>query len=369
MAMAQLARRAGLAAARGGGRRAAGRRRAALSLRAARLDQGGTGGRAHGHRGRPRPRGARPRAEHPARGADRAMRGCPAARVQRGGRRLRAGARPAAARGGSRRGPWHGRRGTPGRCRRGDRGPRRGGEPVRREELRRACGRHVRQRGRCEHGLPRSSHSAAASRSGGRGLVRARLPRARLTAVRDREHHLRRRDRAPGAGGHRPGAAPEAPDRASAADSDGGGGGGPRPSALSLRGRQATRRPLAGGRVHGRDRRLCPAGETNALDTGCGGHRTGGHDHRRARLRQPRLSRGHAGAAGSSGGDDRCGRQRDRKRTVAGQRMGGVRQVLHARHQGQRRLRGRVAEAGRDAQARGRSSAATTTSTLSPSST
>ena len=41
----------------------------------------------------------------------------------------------------------------------------------------------------------------------------------------------------------------------------------------------------------------------------------------------------------------------ERRRGLAGERVGGVRQVLHARHQGQRRLRGRVPAAGRAARA------------------
>ena len=49
MAMAQLARRAGLCFARRRRRRPAGRRRAPVPLWAARVDQGGVGGSAHGH--------------------------------------------------------------------------------------------------------------------------------------------------------------------------------------------------------------------------------------------------------------------------------------------------------------------------------
>ena len=74
MAMAQLARRRGLgAAARRGRRRAAGRRGAPLPLRAARVDQGGVGGRADGDRRGPRASGARSRAQHSPGGPDCAL--------------------------------------------------------------------------------------------------------------------------------------------------------------------------------------------------------------------------------------------------------------------------------------------------------
>ena len=195
-------------------------------------------------------------------------------------------------------------------------------------------------------------HPAAPSRSGGGRLVLARLPRARAAAVRDREHHRRRRDRAPGAGGHRAGAAPEATRRAAAADSDGGGGGGSRPSALAVRGRQAPRRPVAGGRPDGRDRRICAAGEANALDAGGRGPRLWRSWSSACSCPTawatawPRWLRRSALDAMTDAADHATG-----DGVVAGQRVGGVRQVLHARHQGQRRLRGRVAEAGRDAQA------------------
>ena len=98
------------------------------------------------------------------------------------------GARGAAARGCARGGAGHGGHRPPGGRRRGDRGGGGCGEPLGRHELRQARRRHLRQRGRCKHGLSRPSAAAASARSGRGRLVLARLSRARAAAGRDREH-------------------------------------------------------------------------------------------------------------------------------------------------------------------------------------
>ena len=90
---------------------------------------------------------------------------------------------------------------------------------------------------------------------------------AGAAAGRDQEHHRGRCDRAPRSGGHCAGAAPQAPCRAVAPGPDGGGGGGSGPTALAIRWRQASRGVVAGSRSDGRDRWVHPAGPANPLDS------------------------------------------------------------------------------------------------------
>ena len=79
------------------------------------------------------------------------------------------------------------------------------------------------------------------------------------------------------------------------------------------------------------------------------GRRAGRAGGRNSHHRRPGLPGGHAGATRARRGDGGRGRPRRGRRALAGERVGGVQQVLHARHQGQRRLRGRVAATGGDA--------------------
>ena len=205
-----------------GRRRLAGGRGPALPLRAARLHQGGAGRRADGHLSRARTRGTRPRAEHPPRGADRALRRGAPSRVQCGRGRLRAGARSAAAGGRARGGPGDGRHRAPRRCRAGDR---RGGgrsQPLGRHELRQARRGHLRKRGGREHCLPRPSAATDSVRPDRGRLVLARLSRAGTARGCYREHPRGGRDRAPGGGWNCSGAGPAKASRITAAHSDGG---------------------------------------------------------------------------------------------------------------------------------------------------
>ena len=202
----------------------AGRRRAPVPLWAPRVDQGGAGGGADGHCGRPRARRARSRAQRSPCGADRPLRSRSAARLQRGGCRLRAGARDAAARGRARGGARLGGHRTPGRRRGGDRGAGGCREPLGRHELRQARRR-----------TPSPARAAPAPRTsatccGRFPSIRWRVSGSRATIAtrprrrRDREHDRHRRDCAScSCAGHRAGAAPETAPRGSAAPDPHGG--------------------------------------------------------------------------------------------------------------------------------------------------
>ena len=124
------------------------------------------------------------------------------------------------------------------------------------------------------------------------------------------------------------------------------------PAALTVRRREAAGGAVSGRRADGRDRRVRSCWPERlrwlqfvaglALTVMVAGLLVVG---------QPRVQGGDARSPRSPGRHERrCGQCGGRWR-VAGERVGGVRQVLHARHQSQRRIRGRVSSAGGDAQA------------------
>ena len=297
---------------RGGGGRAALGRGPALPLRAARFDQGTAGGDAPGHRRRPRPRGARPRAQPAAGGARGALRGVAAARVQRGGSGLRVVARLRPARRRADRGPRPRGGGAPRGSGGGHRCGRLRGEPLGCQKLRRARQRGLRGGGRGHHRIPRSSGPADSARADRGRVAGARLSPPGDSRQRARERPADRGLRSAGAGGCRDRAAPPPGRRPVAARTGRGAGRGARSAAVALRRRQAAGGAVPGRLPDGRDRRPEPAGATCPRMEDRGGRRAGGSGGRDSHHRRAGLPGGHPGATRARRGDGGRGRPRRR---------------------------------------------------------